>query len=298
MNKGKVSRMMIFVMAMVSMAGCRENLPKNFAGSGVLEAKTVTVSSLSTGVILELLKDEGEKVQKGDKLCAIDVEKLIYQRSQVEASLKEIDAGRLSAEASISQASDSFLNVETKYQRIKQLYSKGSATQQQLDDMETQFNVAKNQLVAARAQLPLLEAKKAQAEAMIGLLSSQIKDGVIFAPLSGVIVEKYMEMGEVAVQGSPLFKIADLSTFWVKIYIPEQDMARFSIGERVSIKVDAHEGLLSGTVSWSSVEAAFTPKNVQTREARAELVYPVKITLKDAPSYLKIGMPCEAYFME
>jgi HlyD family secretion protein len=298
MNKKNASYLLTLVTLMLAMAGCRETLPKNFAGSGVLEAKTVNVSSLSTGVILELVKEEGDRVQPGERLCAIDVEKLRYQKAQVEASLKEIDAGRLSADAAISQASDNFLNVESKYKRIKQLYVKGSATQQQFDDIETQFNVAKNQLVAAKAQLPLLEAKQAQADAMVGLLSSQIKDGTLLSPLSGVIVEKYMEAGEVAVQGTPLFKIADLSTFWIKIHVAGPDMGRFALGERVSVKVDAHETLLSGTVTWSSEEAAFTPKNVQTREARAELVYPVKITLKEAPSHLKIGMPGEVYFVE
>lgn len=298
MNKMKSSSLLLLLVMIFFNPGCRDRMPEGFAGSGVLEAKTVTLSSLSTGVILKITKEEGDTVTEGETLCVIDVEKLQFQKAQVEASIKEIDAGRISAEASISQASENFLNVEARYKRIKELHGKGSATQQQFDDISTQYNVARNQLVAAKAQGPLLDAKQAQSSAMIQLLDRQIKDGTLISPLSGVVVEKYMEEGEVAVQGSPLFKIADLSTFWIKIHVAGPDMGRFALGQHVSVKVDAHETALAGTVTWTSPEAAFTPKNVQTREARAELVYPVKVTLKDAPVHLKIGMPAEVYFVE
>ncbi|MBU0995244.1 MAG: efflux RND transporter periplasmic adaptor subunit [Proteobacteria bacterium] len=297
--KSFIDRPAFFLVIMTFIfSGCTDKLPEGFAGSGVLEATTVTISSLSTGVILKLLKEEGDPVAKKECLAVIDVEKLTLQKAQIEASLKEIDAGRISAKAAIDQASENFENVETRYKRIKQLHGKGSATQQQFDDISTQLSVARNQLVAAKSQQPILDAKQAQAEATIHVLESQIEDATVLSPLSGVIVEKYMEEGEVAVQGSALYKIANMDVFWIKVYAAEQDMGRFKLGEAVSVRVDSLEAPISGIVTWTSPEAEFTPKNVQTRQARAELVYAVKITLREHVSALKIGMPAEVYFTE
>ena len=298
MNAGKFRFAVIGIFIVLVVQGCKGKLPEGFAGSGVLEATTVTISSLSAGVILDLTKEEGDSVSKGEILALIEVEKLKLQKAQVEASLSEIDAARIGAKASIAQAMESFENVEVRYKRIKELYEKGSATQQQFDDISTQLNVARNKLVAAKSQEPVLDAKQAQAEANIRLLESRIKDATVASPLSGVIVEKYMEEGEVAVQGSALYKIADMEVFWIKIYVAEKDMGRFGIGENVSVQVDSLAEPLKGVVTWASPEAEFTPKNVQTREARAELVYAVKITLKEHSSVLKIGMPAEVYFSE
>jgi len=294
------ARYSAFFLIMMSfmVSGCRDKVPHGFAGSGVLEATTVTISSLSTGIVLTYTKDEGDPVKKGELLAEIDVEKLTLQKSQIEASLKEIDAGRISAGAAISQASENFENVETRYKRLKELLERGSATQQQFDDISTQRSVARNQLVGAKAQQPLLDAKQAQAQAAIRVLERQIKDGTIISPLDGVIVERYMEEGEVAVQGGALYKIMDFNDFWIKIYVAEPDMGRFKLGQKVSIKVDAMDEPIPGTVTWTSPEAEFTPKNVETRQARAELVYAVKVRVAENVSQLKIGMPGEVYFKD
>ena len=292
------TRHMVFVIALVwiCFSGCRDKVPEGFAGSGVLEATTVTISSLTTGVILSLGKEEGDKVTRGERLSQIDVDKLVLQKAQIQANIMEVDAGRISADAGIAQAGENMENVETRYKRVKALFNKGSATQQQYDDISTQLNVARNQLVAAKAQKPVLDARQAQAEATLRLLERQIKDGTVLSPLNGVVVEKYVETGEVAMQGGALYKIADLNDFYIKIYVAEPDMGRFRLGETVQVRVDAMENPIKGTVTWASPEAEFTPKNVQTRKARAELVYAVKIEIEDPDARLKIGMPAEVYF--
>ncbi len=288
----------VMLLAILWVTGCQEKLAPNFAGSGTLEATEVTVSSLTTGTILELTRDEGDTVKKQDLLAKIDVEKLVLQQGQLQASLKEIEAGRIAADAEISKALDNFSNVELRYKRIKKLYSKGSATQQQLDDISTQLNVARSQLTAAKAQQPILDAKQAQIEAALMVLDRQITDGTVLSPLDGMVVEKYVEPGEVAIQGGALYKIADLANFWIKIYLAETDLGRANLGQTVEIRVDAAPDPLKGKISWVSPEAEFTPKNVQTRQARAELVYAVKVTITASPEVLKIGMPAEVYFVE
>jgi HlyD family secretion protein len=274
---------------------CQEKLPAGFAGSGTLEATEVTVGSLISGTILQLTKEEGEPVKTDELLAAIDVEKLVLQKAQLQASLGEIDANRIAADAAIAQASDNLDNVQTRYKRIKELYSRGSATQQQFDDITTQLSVARSQLTAAKSQAPLLDAKHAEIEATMAVLDRQIKDGTVVSPLDATVVEKYVEPGEIAIQGGALYKLADLVNLWVKIYVAETDVDRLNLGQDVLVRVDATPEPFSGKVSWVSPEAEFTPKNVQTKKARAELVYAVKVILKNKDDILKIGMPAEVY---
>lgn len=295
MNVKKLGQWPCILICMFLLSGCRDKLPAGFAGSGTLEATEVMVGSLTSGTILKLTREEGDAVKADELLASIDVEKLVLQKAQLQASLGEIDAGRIAAEAAISQASDNLDNVQIRYKRIKELYSKGSATLQQFDDISTQMNVARSQLTAAKSQMPLLDAKRAQVEANMAVLDRQIADGTVVSPLDGTIVEKYVEPGEIAVQGGSLYKISDLMNLWIKIYVAETDVDQFNLGQEVFVRVDATPEPFPGKVSWVSPEAEFTPKNVQTKKARAELVYAVKVTLKNKNDVLKIGMPAEVF---
>ena len=282
----------------VLFTGCQEKLPPGFAGSGILETTEVTVSAQTPGTVLKLMKDEGDLVKKHELLASIDVEKLELQRAQLTASLREIDAGRISAEATISQALESVDNTKARYKRIRELYSKGAVTRQQFDDIATQHKVTLSQLDAALSQRPLLDAKYAQVQAAIAVLDRSIADGHVFSPLEAVIAEKYVEPGEVVSAGGPIYKLTDMKRFWMKIYVAEPDLGKIALGQRMEVKVDAVDEPLGATVTWTSPEAEFTPKNVQTKKARAELVYAVKITLEAGRKELKIGMPAEAYFIQ
>lgn len=295
MKLARYGKWLLIWSAVMFFTGCRDKLPEGFAGSGTLEATEVTVGSLISGTLLHMTREEGDPVKAGEMIAGIDVIKLVLQKAQLQASLSEIDAGRIAAQAAIDQAGDNLDNAQLRYNRIKQLYSKGSATQQQFDDISTQLSVARSQLTAAKSQTPLLDAKRAQVEATMAVLAQQIKDGVINSPLDGVVVEKYMEPGEIAVQGGGLYKIADTANFWIKIYVAETDLDRFNLGQHVWVRVDACPEAFPGKVAWVSPESEFTPKNVQTRKARAELVYAVKVTLKNKGDILKIGMPAEVY---
>jgi HlyD family secretion protein len=295
MSLKKYLQFSIVLSAMMVFFACQEKLPADFAGSGTLEATEVTVGSLVNGTILQLTKEEGDPVKTGELLAAIDVEKLVLQKAQLHASLGEIEASRIAADAAIAQAADSLDNVQVRYKRIKELYSKGSATQQQFDDITTQLSVARSQLTAANSQVPLLDAKRAEIEATMAVLDRQIKDGTVVSPLDATVVEKYVEPGEIAIQGGALYKLADLINMWIKIYVAETDVDQFNLGQDVFVRVDASLEPFQGNVSWVSPEAEFTPKNVQTKKARAELVYAIKVILKNKDDILKIGMPAEVY---
>ena len=278
-----------------TVGGCGREKPAGFAGSGTLEATEVTVSAQTGGQIVRLTKEEGDAVSAGDTLARVDVEKLQLQRNQLAAGLDEVRANRTPAAESVRQAADNLANIEKNYKRMSGLLEKGTATQQQYDDASTKYRVAASQLASARAQEKLLDAKEGEIDASVAVLDRQIRDGTVVSPASGVIAEKYVEPGETVPTGGAVYKISDTKKYWLKIYVAEKDLARFKLGENVTVRVDAYAKDLAAAVSSVSPEAEFTPKNVETKEARAELVYAVKVTIKEPPAALKIGMPAEVY---
>ena len=295
MWRSKILAVALIFLFVALAAGCGREKPQGFAGSGTLEATEVTVSAQTGGQIVRLTKEEGDAVAAGDTLARLDVEKLQLQRSQLAAGLDEVRANRIPAAESVRQASDNLANIEKSYKRISGLLDKGTATQQQYDDAATKFRVASSQLASARAQEKLLDAKEKEIDASVAVLDRGIRDGTVVSPASGVIAEKYVERGETVPSGGAVYKISDTKKYWLKIYVAEKDLARFKLGEDVAVRVDAYAKDLAAAVSWVSPEAEFTPKNVETKEARAELVYAVKVTIKEPPAELKIGMPAEVY---
>lgn len=276
-------------------AGCGREKREGFLGSGTLEAIEVTVSAQTPGQILRLAVDEGDSVSAGDVLAEIDVEKLELQRRQLAAGLDEVRASRKPAAEAVKQAEEQLANIEKSYERITSLFQAGSASQQQFDDISTKRSVARSQLETARSQKNLLDAKERQIDASIALLDRQIRDGRVTAPVGGVVTEKYVERGEIVPAGGAVVKIADVGGYWIKVYVSERDLGAFKIGEAARVEVDALKAPVEATITWVSAEAEFTPKNVETRDARAELVYAVKVTLTNPPPELKIGMPAEVY---
>ena len=281
--------------AFIALSGCGGKKAHGFIGSGTLEATEVTVSAQTGGQVLQLMREEGAAVAAGDTLARIDVEKLVLQRRQLLAGLDEIRASRRPAAEAVEQAEENLENVAKTHERVSGLRATGTATQQQYDDASTKRRIAESQLEAARSQETLLDAKENEINAAGAVIDRQIRDGIVFAPAAGVIVEKFVEQGELAPVGGAIYRIADTSAFWLKVYVAEKDLGGFKLGDAATVRVDAYSEDLAGVVSWVSSEAEFTPKNVETKEARAELVYAVKITIKDPPRELKIGMPAEVY---
>ncbi|MFA4946886.1 MAG: efflux RND transporter periplasmic adaptor subunit [Candidatus Krumholzibacteriia bacterium] len=278
-----------------ALSGCGGEKQAGFAGSGTLEATEVTVAAQTAGQILRLAKDEGDAVAAGDTLAVIDVEKLMLQRRQLLASVDEIRANRRPVAETVRQAKDNLENIEKSHKRITALFEQGTATQQQNDDASTKYRVAQSQLESAKAQSAMLDAREETVRASIALLDRQIRDGAVIAPLAGVVTEKYVESGEVVPAGGAVFKIADTRRFWIKVYVSERDLGLFAVGSAAEVRVDAHPEPLAGKVSWVSPQAEFTPKNVETKDARAELVYAVKVSIENPSGVLKIGMPAEVH---
>jgi HlyD family secretion protein len=289
--------------------GCEKKVDTSFVGSGTIETTEVTVSAQTRGELTKLAIEEGDTVSIGNILAEIDVKEIILQRRATAAGLNEIDANSTtarqdiaSAREGINQARITLENAQVTRDRIAALFQQGAATRDRLDQAETalslaqsRLNGAKTMLAAAESRLAALSATRGRTEDNLTVLDEQISKGVIVSPAGGTVIEKLAEQGEVVNFGTPICTIADLSTVWLMVYVGEESIGKVKLGQKAHIHVDAFpDRTFDGTVTWISPKAEFTPKNVQTRESRADLVYAVKITLPNPEGVFKIGMPAEA----
>ena len=280
--------------AILLCAGCGKKEIGVITGSGTLEATEVLVSAKSGGTLTALLVDEGQAVQAGQLIAAIDSEKVVLQQQQALAALEELRLNRINASRLTRTARENLDNLSKKSERIAALLADGSATQQQFDDLETARKAAEAQYENGRTSLAALDAKEAQLRAQIGLIASQLRDARVTAPISGVVIDKYLEAGEVARPLAPVVTLADLTRMHIRVYLKESDIARIRLNGTAQISISAWpDKIFPGQIVWIADKAEFTPKNVQTREARSDLVYAVKVAVANPDGTLKIGMPAD-----
>jgi HlyD family secretion protein len=263
--------------------------------SGTLEATEINVAPLLTARLLDIRADEGDRVAKGDTLLVLDTDLLRRQRTQVAAQDDVLAAQKREAGQLLEQSRRRLELTETTLARTAALHAQGSATQQQVDDLEAQRDVSASQVAAARDRIGAIAAQTEQVAASLAVLDRQLADGIVFSPIAGTVLLRMAEPGEVAMAGAPVLRLADLDNLDLRIYLEETDLDLVRIGEPLPVLVDALEGKeLSGVVRWISAEAEFTPKNAQTRSARAQLVYAVKLSVPNPDGHLHIGMPAAA----
>jgi HlyD family secretion protein len=252
---------------------------------GTVEAVEVLLSAQVTGRITGLFAEEGQRVEEGQLVTTIDDS--LY-RAQVEQARENVET--TGSQLAVLKAR--LAGVQTMLARIRKLLSAGSATEQQLDDLETEEAVLK-------AQQQVVETQVLQAEAALELAQTQLGYTRVHAPLSSTVLRRDVEIGETVLPGSALMALADLSVMDVKVYVPGPMLGRIRLGERVELVTDSYpDRRLSGSVATIADEAEFTPKNVQTRDERVRLVYRVKVRVPNPEGILKTGMPVDAWFLQ
>jgi HlyD family secretion protein len=291
-----LTRMVSLVLVIISISGlcCSNNETSELSGSGTLEATEILVSSKLAGTVVDFFVNEGDQVAVGQVIAQLDTEKLCLQKKQLLAGLNELRLNLQNAHRAITLSNDNLENIEKKFNRIKSLYDEKSATQQQYDDIETAYKAAQTQSDNAITSAKALSAKEEQVLVQLELLESQLRDAKITAPIQGTVVEKYLEAGEVTRLGGPVVNLADLQNMWIKIYFRETELGKIKLNDAAELKISAYpDRVFPGRISWISSKAEFTPKMVQTKEARSDLVYAVKIEVKNPDGILKIGMPAD-----
>ncbi|MDZ7331370.1 MAG: efflux RND transporter periplasmic adaptor subunit [candidate division KSB1 bacterium] len=276
------------------MIGCSKRESEELSGSGILEATEILISAKSAGTLIEMPVAEGIVVSAGQMIAQIDTEKIYLQKKQLIAAWTELKLNLQNAQRGVDLARENLENIKKKYQRIKALLEENSATQQQYDDIFTAYQAAQVQYDNAMTSLKALRAKEDQLVAQLELIESQLRDTKITAPITGTIIEKYVEQGEIARVGGPIVSMADLQKMWIKVFFKEPALGRIKLNSPAEIRISAYpDRSFPGRVSWISPRAEFTPKTVQTKEARSDLVYAVKIEVLNPDGVLKIGMPAD-----
>ena len=284
-----MKRYLILAALIALSCGNSKNIPY---GSGLIETTEVTFSAQAGGQLEAIYFTEGQKVATGDTLAMIDTSNVMLRLRQAQAAGDAARTRQQIAGLNIKQAANNLDLANKEFDRASSLLKTGSANQQQYDRAQNgrvQAQLAQEQ---AQASLQSAIADLNNADAQVALLEKQVKDCFPLSPVNGTIVDKFLEAGELVTVGKPLFKIDRLDTVWVKIYLPPKDLTAISLGGHAS--VDPEDGRtrpLDGAITWISSEAEFTPKNVQTKEARAGLLYAVKVTIPNPNEILKIGMP-------
>lgn len=286
---------------LLSFDSCRSK--KNAADAyGVFEATEITVSSESNGRMLVFNVKEGDSYKQGDEIGLIDTTQLYLQMQQLDASMRAALARRPDMPSQIRTLQEKLATLEKEKIRVENLVEAQAAGSKQLDDIQAEITMTNSQLAATKSALGTQEqAILGEVEAMRFQqmqLAEAISDCHITAPIDGIVLKKYIEANELAFQGKPLFKIADLTNMFIKVYITEDMLSSINLGQHADVRLDASNGqekVFDGIVSWISPKAEFTPKMIQTKNERVNLVYAVKISFSNDGS-AKIGMPGDVVF--
>lgn len=265
-------------------------------GYGNFEATEITVSAENNGKLLQFQVEEGNLLKKEQFVGYIDTIPLSLKKDQLMVSKDVIASKSKGVLSQISVLQAKLKTANTNKTRIENLIKDHAGTQKQLDDINGEIDVIKNQITSIEIQNAPVVNELKNIDVQLQQLDDQIQKSKITNPIEGTVLTKYAEPNEVTAFGKPLYKIADLSTMELRVYVSETQLANIKIGQKVTVKIDAEKTMKSydGTISWIASEAEFTPKIIQTKEERVALVYAVKVTVKNDDS-LKIGMPAEMW---
>lgn len=279
--------------SLMMMAACN-NTP-DYDATGIFEATTVTISAETSGKILSFAPSEGDIVEQGETIAVIDTTLLVIQLKQIESqhtatktSMPDISAQAKALRAQIDHA-------RQECDRISRLLADGAATQKQYDDAQAQYNTLQGQLTALLSTLNKNRGTISDNAIAVGyqaeFIEEQIAKSVITSPLSGTVLVKYAEAGEFATPGRPLCKVADMNKIYLRAYFTAAQLADLKLGQHVTVIADFggdEQYEYPGTIMWIAEESEFTPKSIQTKDSRANLVYAVKIAVKN-DGRLKLG---------
>jgi HlyD family secretion protein len=269
---------------------------KNYDASGMFEATEVIVSAEITGKILAFNIIEGQKIEPSQILGIIDTTQLYLQKVQLLQSKKQVGARKQNVDTQLASLEEQLAYQQREKTRIEKLIAAKAGNVKQLDDINAQILIIQKQIAATKDNLEKnnqgVSDNTGLVEAQIAAINDQLSKAYIKSPIAGTVLVKYAEAGEVTAPGRPLFKVADLENIYLRAYITSAQLTQIKLDQPVRVFSDFGEKErreYAGTITWISSEAEFTPKTIQTKDERANLVYAIKILVKN-DGYLKIGM--------
>jgi len=265
-------------------------------GYGNFEATEITISAENSGKLIQFTAEEGQILKKGAYVGFIDTIPLSLKRDQLLVQKTIISSKSSNVLSQISVLNAQLKTATINKNRIENLVREDAGTQKQLDDINGEIEVIQKQIKSIQSQnLPIINELKS-IDVQLKQVNDLLQKSYIINPVNGTILSTYAESNEITSFGKPLYKIADLTNMQLRVYISENQLSNIKIGQEVTVKIDEKDAMknYSGIVSWIASEAEFTPKIIQTKEERVNLVYAVKVDVKNDGS-LKIGMPAEMW---
>ena len=284
-------------------ASC-SNKDGDYDASGAFEATEIIVSSEASGKIEYLNIMEGQQLEKGQQVGLIDTTQLYLQKMNLLSNIKGVRSQQPNIAAQTASIKEQITTLEREKQRTINLIEANAATQKQLDDINGQIEVLQKQLSASESTLQKssqnITAQSSSMDIQIEQIEDRLKKSIITSPITGTVLNKYAEEGELANMGTPLFKIADINNMILRVYVTNDQLSNIKLNNKVQVIVNNSKDsdsnrVYEGTVTWISDKSEFTPKTIQTKNERANLVYAMKVSVKN-DGYLKIGMYGEVKF--
>lgn len=280
------------------------NSEKAYDATGTFEATETTVCAEQSGQLTRFNVAEGDSLMENEEVGLVDTVQISLQIAQTMATRQVYNAQRPDVRRQLAALQEQLIKARREQQRYTELVADGAAPRKLQDDARSQVLVLERQLDALKSSLGVeqstLTARRKTADTQIDQLTDQLRKCHIVAPLTGTVLEKYVERGEFVAMGKPLFKMADTRHMFLRAYVTSAQLEHIKVGQRVKVATDYGDGRgrsYNGTVTWISTKSEFTPKTILTDDERADLVYAVKISVVN-DGYIKIGMYGQVKFTE
>ncbi len=280
---------------LVLVSSCGNGTPK-YDATGTFETTEVLVSSEASGKLLHFDVEEGNVLKAGEEVGVVDTVQLFLKKMQLSANVKSVQEQRPDILKQVAATKEQIEVAKRELNRVRNLIKAGAANQKQVDDAESTLKVLYKQLAAQNSNLQNSRQSLTWQSSSVGIQVAQVEDELkkchVISPISGTILAKYAEAGELTAVGKPLFKVADVSLMYLRAYITSEQLGKVKLGQKVTVYSDygnKEQKKYEGSVTWISDRSEFTPKTILTNDERANLVYAVKIAVKN-DGYLKIGM--------
>ena len=275
------------------MASCQDS--EKFDATGIFEATTVTVSSETSGKLVSFDIEEGDSLRMGQQVGQVDTTLLVLQQKQLHSQQCSAEKSSPDIAAQAAALRSRIAHQQNECDRIARLLASGAATQKQSDDAQAELRTLHGQLEGLFSTLDKNRSSIMESASALQYQKEQVEEQIrksrIIAPIAGTVLQKYAERGEYATPGRPLFKMANLGDIYLRCYFTASQLAHIRIGQRVTVIADFggdEQYEYPGKITWIAQESEFTPKSIQTKDSRANLVYAVKVAVKN-DGRLKLG---------
>lgn len=290
-----------FILPIAILTACSSDTTQ-YDASGVFEATEVVVSAQTAGELCQMNFSEGDTVEVGQQLALVDTIQLSLQRRRLIANLTAVGARRYDVSKQVAALRQQIATQQKERRRFAQLVSENAANQKTVDDIDAQILLLERQLAAQTETLENTNTgvggETDALVAQIAQLDDQLRRAHVLAPIGGTVLAKYAEQGELAASGRQLYKLADMRHVYLRAYVTAPQLTQLRLGQHVKVFADDGEKgrrAYDGRITWIADEAEFTPKTIQTRDERANLVYAVKVAVEN-DGLIKLGMYGECQF--